>query len=278
VRASAIALGALWVVFSSVASADPPSASELDKADLELRAAETSPSPGEKKAKAAIAAKHFESIYEEAASWRAAAGASDAHLLEDEIAVASAWYWLATAAADYSDAYMAWQKVAVAKVFEQRAAFSFDYDRKAVSLRIDGRAIPPRAMDRPIALELGQHAIVASAADGGTFQGTVQVTEPQLGGRFFFPVAFERVLKAGEVDPRDPVIGTRPKRDSGMSPLKIVTVVSTVALASAIAVGGGYLLFGRDNPHGLDTPEGAAIVITELAVIGIGTTIALVSD
>jgi hypothetical protein len=145
-------------------------------------------------------------------------------------------------------------------------------------MHVDGVPVPAGGAARPLALDVGEHKITASTVDGDTHQSIMQVAEAQVGGRHFYPLAFKRQLRAGEVDPDLPQIGPRPPQKEGMGALQIVTIITTVALASGIAVGGGYLLFGEDNPRGIDTPEGAAIIATELFLIGGGTTIALLSD
>jgi hypothetical protein len=58
----------------------------------------------------------------------------------------------------------------------------------------------------------------------------------------------------------------------------IVTVVGTIGLATGIAVGGGYLLLGGDNPKSFDTGGGVALIVTELLLIGAGTTLALLVE
>ena len=108
---------------------------------------------------------------------------------------------------------------------------------------------------------------------------TIVVVAPSdVGKRQFARI---EVHPRGWVDPAEagPVTPPRPPDDGGgLSALQIVTIVGTVALASGIAVGGSYLLFGRDNPRGLDSAEGAIVVTTELLLIGAGTVIAIVSD
>jgi len=232
----------------------------------------------DRRVRAGRALTHFMASFELAPSWQAAAGALDAHLLLGSPAAASGWYWLAADHADYSDAYLAWQKGALSRVFDSRAAFTFEFSSAPQSLNIDGIPVAVGGESRPLALDVGEHSVTASSVDGDTFQGRLRVEPAQVGGRHFYPVAWKRHLRAGEVDPDLPQIGPRKPAPEGMGALQIVTIITTVTLASGIAVGGGYLLFGEDNPRGIDTPEGAAIVITELLLIGGGTTIALISD
>jgi hypothetical protein len=94
-------------------------------------------------------------------------------------------------------------------------------------------------------------------------------------------VPFSRVLKAGEPDPRDPVVGKRsppPPSNDWSNPWMIATVVGTIGLATGIAVGGGYLLLGGDNPKSFDTGGGVALIVTEILLIGAGTTLALLVE
>ena len=232
----------------------------------------------DRRTRASSALVHFVTSYELAPSWQAAAGALDAELLLGSSAAASAWYWLAADQADYSEAYLGWQKAALARVFDGRAMFTFEFPAPPQSMRVDGVPIATGGATRPLALDVGEHTITASTVDGDTHQSVMRVEVAEIGGRHFYPLAFKRQLRAGEVDPDLPQIGPRPPEKEDMGALQIVTIITTVALASGIAVGGGYLLFGEDNPRGIDTPEGAAIIATELLLIGGGTVIALISD
>lgn len=255
---------------------------ELARAEAELRGAETNGSQStirERKALAASALGHFEASFEAEPSWRAAAGACDANLILEQPAVASGWYWLASDKSDYSEAYLGWQTSALARVFDGRAAFTFEYSGTPATMRVDGTTIPVAAIDRPVALDVGMHNLTATSEQGDAYKGSLMVTADQVGGRHFHYVHFDHMLRAGEEDPLGTTVKARPKQEKeGMGALQIITIISTVALASGIAVGGGYLLFGEDNPRGIDTPEGAAVITVELLVIGGGTAIALLSD
>lgn len=273
------ASAALLASLAADARAAPPSPTDdFARGEIELRAAEADNSTIERNRHAANALAHFEASFGAEPSWKAAAGASGANLLLGSSAAASGWYWIASDNADYSEPYLAWQKGALAEIFDGRAAFTLEYNEIAATVRVDGVGLPAGAFDRPVALDVGTHSVLATAESGNTFQGTLEVDDTHVGGRHFFPVRFVRVLKAGEEDPLMPLSRGRPKPDTSMAPLQIAMVVGTVALASGIAIGGGYLLFGEDNPRGIDTPEGAAVIITELIVIGAGTAIALLSD
>lgn len=273
-------LAIIVLVTSSFAWAAPPTAAdELARGEVQLRAAESESSTSEKNKKALVALQSFESSYDIGPTWRAAAGAMDASLVIGSPHAAAGWYWLAADVADYSESYLAWQKTALARVFEGRATYAFDFDEAPASLRIDGIAVPAGSLDRALAFEPGIHSVSAISQDGNRFQGTLEVAKEDVGTRKFFTVVFEKVLKAGEIDPNAPQGQTRPTPESsGMSTLQIVTVVGTIALASAIAVGGGYLLLGEDNPRGFDSAGGVAVIVTELLVIGGGAAIALISD
>ncbi|MBL8739908.1 MAG: hypothetical protein JNK04_02405 [Myxococcales bacterium] len=265
----------------SVRADGPPTASaEITAGERDLGAAKAF-APNEqidRRTRAGSALVHFATSFELEPTWQAAAGALDAELLLGSSAAASAWYWLAADRADYSDAYLAWQKAALARVFDGRAAFTFEFPATPQSMHVDGVPVPAGGAGRPLALDVGAHKISASTVDGDTHQSIIEVTTAEVGGRHFYPLAFKRHLRAGEVDPDLPQIGPRPPEKEDMGALQLVTIITTVALASGIAVGGGYLLFGEDNPRGIDTPEGAAIIATELALIGGGTAIALISD
>ncbi len=281
IAAAALALAMACAAPAPARAADPPqAASELSAADKSLDRARTLDAREviERRSAAADALGHFHTSFELSPSWRAAAGASQASTLLGSSAAASAWYWLATDHADYSDAYLSWQKEASSSLFDKRAAFTVEVPEALASLRVDGVPIPAGALSRPLALDAGSHTVSGSTLSGDTFQQALEVQAAQVGGQHFLPVALKRALKAGEEDPDLPKIGPRRPEPAGMSTLQIVTVVATVALASGIAVGGGYLLFGQDNPRGLDTAEGAAIVVTELVLIGGGTAIALLAD
>jgi hypothetical protein len=159
------------------------------------------------------------------------------------------WYWLATDHADYSDRYLAWQTGALTSVFEQRAMFTFELPGPAATLRVDGFSVPIGAADRALAFDVGAHTVLATSAEGEAFQGTLDVAPEQVGGRYFFPVAFGKMLRAGEEDPNLPRGKTRPDPpDTSMSALQIGTIIGTVALASGIAVGGGLLALRRGEP------------------------------
>lgn len=280
--AAAFAAALFWG--SSVRAAPPASAeAELLQADTALeKAVVASQSVGarDREALALAALTHYEAAFSQVPSWRAAAGAADASLLRGSSAAASSWYWVATDKSDYSDAYLAWQKEALSRVFDRRAMMTFEFSEEPKSLSVDGVAVDHLAqITRPLALDPGEHAITATSAQGNVWSESLRVEAKDVGGRAFHKIRFERVLKAGEEDPLGPVTRRKPAApEEGTDVLRIVTIVSTVALASGIAVGGGYLLFGRDNPRGLDSVEGAAVVITELTLIGAGTVIALVSD
>jgi hypothetical protein len=257
----------------------PTASAELANGDRDLASAKTY-APLEKidrRTRANAALVHFMTSYEIAPSWSAAAGALEAQLLLESSAAASAWYWVASDNADYSEAYLAWQKAALGRVFDGRAAFTFETP-PLQSFNVDGVPIPVAGATRPLALDLGEHRVTATSVDGDTHQSAFGVVKEDFGETHFRPLSFKRALRAGEVDPDLPQLGARRPEPEDMGALQIVTIIGTVALASGIAVGGGYLLFGEDNPRGIDTPEGAAIIITELAIIGGGTAIALISD
>lgn len=209
--------------------------------------------------------------------WRPAAELALAEMAAGRSVTASAWYWAATDAGDYSEAYLAWQEQALARIFEGRPAVTLELTEPAKTIHVDGIPLPNEGVDRPLALDPGKHSIVATSQSGGSFQGSIDIEPGGAEDRTFFKISF---LPKGYVDPRfaGPATEPRPRVESSMSAFQIVTVISTVALASGIAIGGGYLLFGSENPRGLDTPEGAAIISVELLLIGGGTTIALLSD
>ncbi len=211
------------------------------------------------------------------ASWRTAGGLALTESLLGRPAVASGWYWIASDLSDYSDAYLSWQRPALASIFDGKVAVTLDLSRPAKTVHVDDAEIPPGAFDRPLAVAPGDHDLRVTAADGGSFHGAFAARAEDAGKRTFFKVD---IHPPGWLDPSEsgPVTKPRPQQEGGLSALQIVTIVGTVALASGIAVGGGYLLFGSDNPHGLDTAEGIAIVSTELVLIGAGTAIALLSD
>lgn len=278
--AASLTIAATLSALPARADAPPTASAEISSGDRDLAAAKAF-TPNEqidRRTRANSALVHFATSYELEPSWQAAAGALDAELLLGSSAAASAWYWVAADHADYSDAYLGWQKSALSRVFDARAAFTFESTAALSSMHVDGVPVPAAGAGRPLALDVGEHTITASTVDGDTHQSVLRVEQAQVGGRHFYPLAFKHQLRAGEVDPDLPQIGPRPPEKEPMGALQIVTIVTTVALASGIAVGGGYLLFGEENPRGIDTPEGAAIIITELALIGGGTTIALLSD
>ncbi|MFO0550113.1 MAG: hypothetical protein U0271_17095 [Polyangiaceae bacterium] len=271
------ALLALLVGAPRTASAAPTPDSELVQGQRELEVARAAANEADRRASASLALKHFQVSHGLEPRWQAAAGACDAALELGLTALASGWYWLATDAADYKDEYIAWQTDVLARLFDKRVAVAFDYDKTPASLRVDGAALPDGAFTRPLALDPGDHPVAATAETGATYEATVTVTAAELGTRQFHHVIFKRILRAGEVDPNDVQLGPRPPDPPPMSALQIVTIVATGSLATAIAIGGGYLLFGRDNPNGIDTPEGAAIIGSELLLIGVGIAVALIN-
>ncbi len=221
----------------------------------------------------------YDQSFRDAPNWRSAAGAMKVYRLLERPDLASAWYWLATDHADYSDEYVAWQRTSVA-IFEEYSAVTFDFVEVPASVVLDGETLPTSAaLLRPIALAVGEHQVAATSVEGNTAleELTIDAEKRQLRVR----VPFTRTLKAGEVDPRDPVVGKgAPARATTnfTDPLTILTVVGTVTLASGIAIGGGYLLLGDDNPKSFDSAGGVALIITELILIGGGTTLALLMD
>lgn len=284
-RSLGAALVGLTLTVSAPALAAPPATpeAELLQADKALEEGRASTKDEERRRRGEDALKHYKAAWQAAPSWRSAAGAADASLLAGSSAAASSWYWVATDKADYSEAYLSWQRDALSRVFEGRAALTLEFAQDPTSLKIDGVPIDHvTRLTRPLALDTGAHTLSGTGVRGDVFNEQVELGAKDVGGRAFHKVQFERILAAGEEDPNGPVTKRRIKpgesSDGGTDVLRIVTIVSTVALASGIAVGGGYLLFGRDNPRGLDSAEGAAVVITELSLIAGGTVIALVSD
>jgi hypothetical protein len=275
-----LSLGALAPAHEALAA--PPAVAvadvgaQTDEAfrELDQASAAAGPARGEH---ARRARELFLACHATSPSWRTAGGLSLAESMLGRPAVASGWYWLASDLSDYSDGYLAWQKIALASVFDGRVAVTLDLSRPAKTVHLDDAEIPPGAFDRPLAVAPGDHDLRVTASDGGTFHGAFRARAEDVGKRTFFKV---EIHPAGWLDPSEsgPVTAPRPQKEGGLSALQIVTIVGTVALASGIAVGGGYLLFGRDNPHGLDSAEGVAIVSTELVLIGAGTAIALISD
>ncbi len=249
---------------------------ETEAAESELERAQAA--AGEARVSLArAAAQRFEAIARATGAWLPAARASDAHLLASNAPLASAWYWVATDVADYSDAYLEWQRRAVDALFARREAVSFRFSEPAKVLKVDGYALPYDAIGRAVALDLGDHQVSAVAESGATYDGRIPITAGGLGKASVFPITFgERAASEGNPD-GNPKYPRRPGED-GISALQIVTIVATTTLATGIAIGGGYLLLGGDNPRGIDTPQGAAIITTEVVLIGAGVTIAILSD
>ncbi len=219
----------------------------------------------------------FEDEHRRRPTWRAAAGATTAARTLDRLALASAWYWLATDSADYSEEYVAWQTSAVL-MFDEHPTVTLEFAEDPAVVVVDGSTIPG-TVARPLAFSVGSHDVQATSVIGNT--GSVAL---EIDGRvreLRVKVPFSRVLKAGEPDPRDPVVGKRsppPPSNDWSNPWMIVTVVGTIGLATGIAVGGGYLLLGGDNPKSFDTGGGVALIVTELLLIGAGTTLALLVE
>jgi hypothetical protein len=250
---------------------------ETAAAEQELASAEALSPGSERMSLARSAAQRFEVVARTTGAWQPAARASDAHLLAGNPPLASAWYWLATDAGDYSDAYVAWQERAVDAVFTSREAVMFRFSEPAKTLRVDGFTLPYDAIGRAVALDRGDHAVSAVAESGATYDGKVPIEAGGLGKTSVFPIAFgQRAASEGSPD-GNPKYPRRPGEE-GISALQIVTIVATTTLATGIAIGGGYLLLGGDNPRGIDTPQGAAIIATEVVLIGAGVTIAILSD
>ncbi|HTJ83126.1 MAG TPA: hypothetical protein VL400_15515 [Polyangiaceae bacterium] len=280
-RVAAIALGlsAGWLTREHAVFADAPTVEDqVDEGFRELDAAKAAPTPSEKREHLRRAQSLFEAGEARSADWRSAGGLAVASLGLGSSAAAAAWYWLASDRADYSDAYLTWQKGALSSIFDRRAAITFDYSRPPKSVHIDDVGMPSGGLDRPFALDPGTHDVRVTTADGGAYHGKLRVKPDDAGKRLFFKID---IHPAGWVDPASEDVGKNlhlPPPKEGMSALQIVTIVATVGLASGIAVGGGYILFGRDNPRGLDSTEGAVVVTTELVLIGAGTFIAIISD
>lgn len=246
--------------------------------DRELASARVSASPEDRVAHARAAAEHFAASALSGGSWKSAAGAAEANLLAGSPPLASAWYWLASDASDYSDAYLAWQGRALDDIFATRATITFQYSEPPKTLEVDGRPIPELALERPVAIDPGEHAVVASSESGGTFRGKVRVGADESGRTKFFSVAFVRAGALPEDEVGKNVQYPRRPGEGGMSVLQIINVVATVTLATGIAVGGSYLLYGTENPRGFGSPEGVAVIVTELSLIAAGTVIAIVGD
>lgn len=275
----ALVLAAL--VYESPLHAAPTTVDPVVEAglgDRELAAAKVSSSPEDRTAHARAAAEHYAASALSGGSWKSAAGAAEANLLAGSPPLASAWYWLASDASDYSDAYLAWQRRALDDIFATRATITFQYSEPPKTLELDGRQIPELALERPLAVDPGEHAVVASSENGGTFRGKVRAGADEGGRTKFFSVAFVRAGVAPEDEVGKPREYPRRPGEGGMSVLQIVNVVATVTLATGIAVGGSYLLYGTENPRGFGSPEGVAVIITELSLIGAGTVIAIVGD
>ncbi len=246
--------------------------------DRELAAAKVSALPEERVAHARAAAEHFAASALSGGSWKSAAGAAEANLLAGSPPLASAWYWLASDTSDYSDAYLVWQRRALDDIFASRATITFQYSEPPKSLAIDGRELPEIALERAIAVDPGEHAVVASSESGSTFRGKVGVRAEEVGRTKFFSVRFARGGGPPEDEVGKGVQYPRGPSEEGMSVLQIVNVVATVTLATGIAVGGSYLLYGTENPRGFGSPEGVAVIVTELSLIAAGTVIAIVGD
>jgi hypothetical protein len=242
--------------------------SRLDAATQKVAAAQRSASERERKRLLEDALATFENEHNKRATWRAAAGA---------VAAASAWYWLATDSADYSEDYVAWQASAVL-MFDEHPTVTLEFAEEPEVVVIDGSTLPGK-IGRPLTFAIGPHSIQATSVLGNT--GSLELELDGKVRELRAKVPFSRVLQAGEPDPRDPVVGKRsppmPSNDWG-NPWMIVTVVGTVTLAAGIAVGGGYLLLGGDNPKSFDTGGGVALIVTELLLIGAGTTLALLIE
>jgi hypothetical protein len=163
-------------------------------------------------------------------------------------------------------------------IFASRATITFQYSEPPKSLAIDGRELPELALERAIAVDPGEHAVVASSENGGTFRGKVGVRAEEVGRTKFFSVRFARGGGPPEDEVGKGVQYPRRPGEEGMSVLQIVNVVATVTLATGIAVGGSYLLYGTENPRGFGSPEGVAVIVTELSLIAAGTVIAIVGD
>jgi hypothetical protein len=229
-------------------------------------------------AHARAAAEHFAASALSGGSWKSAAGAAEANLLAGSPPLASAWYWLASDTSDYSDAYLVWQRRALDDIFASRATITFQYSEPPTTLAVDGREIPELALERPVAVDPGEHSVVASSENGGTFRGKVRVGADEVGRTKFFPVKFVRGGALPEDEVGKGVQYPRRPGEEGMSVLQIINVVATVTLATGIAVGGSYLLYGTENPRGFGSPEGVAVIVTELSLIAAGTVIAIVGD
>ncbi len=214
-----------------------------------------------------------------APSWKDAAGAMKAAERLELAFLASAWYWLATDHADYTDEYVSWQSRAVT-LFDRSATLAFDFTLDPVSVAIDGEPLPgvsPKI--RPLAIAPGLHTVTATTAGGAT--SSVEVDVPTDVKPIKVRLEFTAPLAAGEKDPRDPVVpppAPLAPMNNWEDPLFVATVIGTITLAAGIAVGGGYLLLGEENPKSLDTAGGVALIITELCLIGGGTALALLMD
>ncbi len=272
------------LVLALVLVTDRAGAGPVDAADRELEAgardlatARSAVSEQERLSSARSAAAHFEASAKARRSWAAAAGAADAHLLAGSPPVASSWYWLASDAADYSEAYLAWQADALERIFAPRATVTLQPTAPPTSVQVGPWTLPPGTFDRAMALDPGEYDVSARAEGGAAFRGQLVVPGGIAGKTLFFPVRFSELAES-EQEPSRTRRPPRPSSTDGMSALQIVTIVATVTLATGIAVGGGYLLFGSDNPRGLDTPEGAALVATEVVLIAGGTVVAIVAD
>jgi hypothetical protein len=274
-----VVVAALALMVPQAANAAPPidPARETELAEQEIAAAQAAPSEEGRLSLARSAAQRFEAIARATGSWQPAARASDAYLIAKSPPLASAWYWIASDVTDYSDGYLAWQRRALDAIFTPREAVTFKFAEPAKSLRVDGASLPYDAIGRPVALDAGDHAIQTESERGLKFEGRIPVDAADAGKTSVFPVAFDQPA-ASEGDPSgNPKYPPRPGED-GFGVLEIVTIVATTTLATGIAIGGGYLLFGGDNPRGLDTPEGAAIVTTEVLLIAGGVTIVIIGD
>jgi hypothetical protein len=268
----------ILLLFPRLASAQDADA-ELDEGTRELALVEASSSLDDKRTHARRALGHFETAARARPSWQAASGAADAHLLLGAPALSAAWYWIASDISDYSPGYLSWQRGALDRIFQKRAAITFEFNDRPRTLRLAGVAVPVQALLRELAFDPGDYAVTATSETGGTFEGTLHVDAADVGKARSFLVTFPKTA-AGEDAGEDPGPPSYPRRPNqgGFGTLQILTIVATATLATGIAVGGGYLLLGSDNPKGLDSPEGAVLISVEVALIAGGTVIAIVGD
>lgn len=276
-RAALFAIGlAAWIAPISTAAADEASATEAARA---FEAADRTSSDAQKQRHLRAALEAHVQGFSREPSWRDAAGAMKAAERLELLFLASAWYWLATDNADYSEEYVSWQSRAVG-IFDRSATLAFDFTQEPASISIDGEAVPGAGTTmRPLAISPGLHTVTATTASGATSSTDVDVPpEPKpIKAR----LVFTEPLAAGERDPRDPVVPLPPPpapTNNWEDPLFVATVIGTITLAAGIAVGGGYLLLGEENPKSFDTAGGVALIVTELCLIGGGTALALMMD